>query len=380
MRSRGDREALVERMDIVHSNVAAGQRELFRLICEADETGDESWWKADGARDLAHWVCMRYGISEWKANRWIACARALEALPQLSMAFETGMVGIDKVLELTRFATPETEEDLVRWANTVSSSWIKRKADLLEREGLGEVRRAVSERSCVYYYYDGGKRFRLELDVPGADGARIVEQLRRTARVIPQMPDEEGSSGTSRREADAAVVQLTSAGAQTTKATVIVHARVDELLADDGKAAVQGGEVVSAETARRMLCYSSFRLLLEDELGEPLKLGRTRRDPTTAMATAVRGRDSGCLFDGCGTRRFTEVHHLHPWGLGGVTDIENLGLLCSFHHTLTHEMGWSVKRVRGEARTYRPDGARYRAGPAPPLDPLDEPVPVYLSG
>jgi hypothetical protein len=375
-----DQDELVERMDIVHSNVAAGQRELFRLIVEAEESGEESRWKADGARDLAHWLCMRYGITEWKAHRWIACALALEKLPLLSEAFETGQVGIDKVLELTRFATPETEEDLVRWANTVSSAWIRRKADLLEREGLQEVQEAISERSCIYYYYASGKRFRLELDVPGSEGPRIVEQLRKTARRIPEMPGEEGSCGRSKREADAAVVHLTGAGEETTRATVIIHARVDELLSDDGKASVQDGEVVSAETARRMLCHSGFRLLLEDEKGEPLKLGRTRRDPTPAMATAVRGRDSGCLFDGCGTRRFSEVHHLHPWGLGGVTDIENLGLLCSFHHTLTHEMGWKVRRVNGEARTYRPDGTRYRAGPAPPPDPVDELVPVYASG
>src|SRR5207248_10392095 len=136
-------------MDVVHSNIAAGQRELFRLIVEAD--GHKSW-PEHGARDLAHWLCIRYGISEWKARRWIAAAHALEALPRLSSAFETGELGIDKVVELARFATPETEQDLVVWASRVSGSWIRRKADLAERASLEETQEALRQRSIGWYF------------------------------------------------------------------------------------------------------------------------------------------------------------------------------------------------------------------------------------
>ena len=33
---------------------------------------------------MAHWLKMRYGISDWKARRWIAAAHALESLPLTS--------------------------------------------------------------------------------------------------------------------------------------------------------------------------------------------------------------------------------------------------------------------------------------------------------
>ena len=66
-------------------------------------------WENDGAHDMAHWLRMRYGISDWKARRWIASAHALESLPLTSEAFSSGRLGVDKVVELTRFATPETE-------------------------------------------------------------------------------------------------------------------------------------------------------------------------------------------------------------------------------------------------------------------------------
>ena len=59
---------------------------------------------------------MRYGISYWKAHRWIEAARALESLPALSEALASGILGVDKIVELTRFATPKTEAELITMA------------------------------------------------------------------------------------------------------------------------------------------------------------------------------------------------------------------------------------------------------------------------
>src|SRR2546423_2024755 len=292
-------------MDIVHSSIAAGQRELFRLIVEADACAS---WERHGARDLAHWLCIRYGISEWKARRWIAAAHALECLPRLSLAFEIGQLGIDKVVELTRFATPETEEDLVVWASRVSGSWIRRKADLEERQAIEETQEALRQRSIDFYF--AGPRFHLELDTSSADGVRIVTRLRATAQTIPEMPEEEGPRGASARDADAAVLLLTSGGERgSEQATVVIHARLDDLIAGE-EACEMEGEALHPETARRAICHSPFQALLEDDRGEPLRLGRLRRDPTPAMVRLLRQRDVGCTFPGCGTKQFAEAHHI----------------------------------------------------------------------
>jgi hypothetical protein len=48
----------------------------------------------------AHWLSMRYGISQWKGLRWIAAAHALEGLPGISQAFASGRLSIDKVVEV----------------------------------------------------------------------------------------------------------------------------------------------------------------------------------------------------------------------------------------------------------------------------------------
>ena len=89
---------------------------------------------------MAHWLQMRYGISDWKARRWIASAHALESLPLTSEAFGSGRLGVDKVVELTRFATPETEEGLLPWAERVASGTIKAKGNELARQSARRSR------------------------------------------------------------------------------------------------------------------------------------------------------------------------------------------------------------------------------------------------
>ena len=63
-----------------------------------------------------------------------------------------------------------------------------------------------------------------------------------------------------------------------------------------------------------------------------------------------------------------EVHAGAPHPDGGraaeSTDLDNLALVCTFHHRLVHEHGWNLERTpAGAMRWLRPDGVRYRAGP-----------------
>ncbi|HEY3834373.1 MAG TPA: HNH endonuclease signature motif containing protein, partial [Acidimicrobiia bacterium] len=36
-----------------------------------------------------------------------------------------------------------------------------------------------------------------------------------------------------------------------------------------------------------------------------------------------------------------EAHHVIPWWAGGATNLDNLVLLCSFHHHVVHRQGWT---------------------------------------
>jgi hypothetical protein len=58
-----------------------------------------------------------------------------------------GQLGIDKVVELARFATMETESDLVAWVRGVSVGSVRRKADVTVRQVIEDARDAQASRS-----------------------------------------------------------------------------------------------------------------------------------------------------------------------------------------------------------------------------------------
>jgi hypothetical protein len=356
-------EALVERIDACHAAISALHRDLFRLILDCERA---QVWVDSGARDLAHWVGMRYGISEWRAHRWIACARALESLPLTSAAFASGELGIDKVVELTRFATPDTEARLIRWAAGVWPAAIRRRADRAAQLDVEETREAEQTRRVTWSYFDEGRRFGLTADLPATDGAVVARALDRIAATLPDEPIDQDQTVDSRR-ADALVALASThvaEDADADRATVVVHAQLEGLVAGTHGCELEDGPAIHAQVARRLACTGRLQVVLEDESGQAVGIGTTRREPSAAMLRHLRYRDFGCTFPGCGARRFTQAHHIVWWERGGRTDLDNLALVCFFHHKLVHEMGWSLaRRPDGELEWFRPDGARYRAGP-----------------
>ena len=77
--------------------------------------------------------------------------------------------------------------------------------------------------------------------------------------------------------------------------------------------------------------------------GGVLDYGRTRRCAPPAMAKALRARDKGCTFPGC-TRpaAWTERHHIVEHRHGGPTALDNLTLVCRYHHHAFERHGWQV--------------------------------------
>jgi len=359
-------ELLTERLDGEHARMCEAQFGMFRLIADLDRVED---WRDSGARDLAHWLSMRYGISNWKARRWIDAAHALERLPRIAEALRAGELGSDKVVELTRIATPDTEADLVRWARRVSGAAIRRRAERAERRALEEVRSVEESRSCSWFFYDDGKRMCLTAELPASQGAVLARSIERGAERIPVMPGEEGEWCIDARRADALVALAAARLARdpdSDRSTVVVHTSPESLAAGEGSE-IEGGGIAHPSTVHRLLCTGRVQVIVEDRAGNPTRLGQLRRDPPAWMVRQLRHRDDGCRFPGCGSRAFANAHHVRWWSRGGRTDLNNLVLLCSFHHRLVHEYGWSIRREPdGEVTWFHHDGTRYRTGPAPP--------------
>jgi uncharacterized protein DUF222/HNH endonuclease len=358
-----DDDGLIRVADALNRHIAAAQVALLRVIAEVDR---RRAWKDSGARDMAHWLSIRYGMSWWKADRWIKAAAALDYLPAITDALETGVLGIDKVVELCRFATAETEGGLIGWASDATCATIRRRADLEVRAALEETSELERDRSLRYWYEDGGRRFGLEARLPSAQGAIVAKALERVVDQIPAMPDQTDGIVIEARRADALLAlcsQRIAADANADRATVVVHASL-EALSGRRNAETEHGAVMPPEALQRLACDARIQVVAENDASDAIALGRTKREPSASMMRQLRHRDRGCRFPGCGSTAFANAHHIVWWSRGGATDLNNLMLICGFHHRLVHEHGWTVERADdGRLRWFRADGSRYRGGP-----------------
>ena len=187
--------------------------------------------------------------------------------------------------------------------------------------------------------------------VPGrADG--LIAIAERTLAPAPVQQDQGGASGGGHH-----VHQI------------VIH--LDQaVLGPDGarEAFLDDGTRVSAETFRRVSCDAALVAVTTGEGGAVLDVGRKTRAVPAAIRRALWSRDRGCRFPMCSNRRFVDAHHVFHWAHGGRTSLENLVLLCGFHHRLLHEGGFrvSLDAARAAPRFFTPAGAEVALVPDVP--------------
>src|SRR2546429_4841236 len=91
------------------AHLDAATARLLDLIREFDAR--EGW--NTGFSSCAAWLAWRVGFAPGAAREHVRVARALSTLPLLAHALARGELSYAKVRELTRVATPETEERLL---------------------------------------------------------------------------------------------------------------------------------------------------------------------------------------------------------------------------------------------------------------------------
>ena len=100
---------------------------------------------------------------------------------------------------------------------------------------------------------------------------------------------------------------------------------------------------LSATEARMLACDCAITPAVLGTAGEPLDIGRSRRLITPSQRKALVLRDRGCAFPGCHRKpQYCDGHHVRAWYHGGRTDLNNLCLLCPYHHRLVHRAKWEV--------------------------------------
>ncbi|MDX6230780.1 MAG: hypothetical protein QOI76_4170, partial [Frankiales bacterium] len=103
---------------------------------------------------------------------------------------------------------------------------------------------------------------------------------------------------------------------------------------------------LTVEALTRIGCDAEINLMLLDASGEIMHCGHSTRFPLVGQRRALVVRDQGCVFPGCDRPPSAcQAHHLRFWSHHGPTDVENLALVCAFHHWLIHDRHWALERI-----------------------------------
>jgi len=355
-----DEQHAIEITEIAR-DLAATQARLFERICDANRRGA---WHYDGAASCAQWLVARLGVSHHTARAWTETAERLQDLPEAAAAFAAGELSFDQVRALCRFATPSNDVEDTAEARYSSVDRLHRIARDRERIERGSLETAYRRRFLKWRYDEERRCLVLRGEIPDDQGAVVVAALERIAYTTPHDPDIGTHQGLWPRAADALyelASQSIGADGDPDRATLVVHVDADVLASeDDGVGVAQDGPALHNETIRRLGCDSRWQFVADGNDGAPVGIGRMSRSIPAWLMRQLRLRDGGCRFQGCGRCHWVHAHHIIHWARGGRTDLDNLILLCSYHHRLLHEKGWHISGdPNSDVVWIRPDGSPY---------------------
>jgi hypothetical protein len=360
------------------AHLDAASARLLDLIRDFDAAGG---WNT-GFRSCAEWLTWRVGLDRGAARERVRVARALGTLPLLAGALARGELSYAKVRALTRVATPENEEILLRVGRAGTAAHVERIVRGWRRvdrklEAQETKRRHASRGLYVYDDEDGTVVVRGRL-TPEAGAvvkqalAAATEKLYQDSRHDPYVED---TPTAAQQRADALVLVAEAAlhqgidpGAPGERYQVVVHVDAPVLADADhpGQSVLEDGVRVSAETSQRLACDASLVVMQHARDGRVVEVAARTRTIPPAIRRALLHRDHGCRFPGCGLP-FGQGHHIHHWAQGGPTTLGNLVLLCRRHHRAVHEEGFAVERLPdGELRFRHPGGRVVPNVPKPP--------------
>jgi hypothetical protein len=294
------------------------------------------------------------------------------------------------------------EDALVRYALDATAPDVEercRQIRNVQPDSVHDARRAWDARSLSAWRNTARGTLCLHAELPLDVGELVMKAIEKALEqdTVAEVVAETSKASFQGRQADALVAivrsylegdvtdSIASSTSSADRYQVVVH--VDETALHGGI----GRADAPLETVKRLACDGSLVVVTEDERGTPLNVGRKQRVVSTPIRRALWSRDRHCTFPGCHRTRFVQAHHVQHWIEGGETGVDNLVLLCSYHHRLLHEGGYRIRRdYQGEHYFVRADGRAiprcgYRAddcidddvGPDPSME-VREPRGVYL--
>jgi Domain of unknown function (DUF222) len=327
----------------------------------------------DGALTTAAWLRHRVHLDSAEASRTVRIARRLPDCPVTENAWQAGdltggqvaaivdTIGTDETLA-TAYAEREPEVLALIAARNVrhATFLLHRWRDVIRREHPDPPPAPEPARSKVTLSSHLEGQWRLDGNLDPTTG-NLVETALNTAIDDLPAPDHDPDPGsdhcpfTSRAEqrADAlALICQFYLDHRTTKNPPRNRPHVNVIVDlawlarhAEGRAETIAGVPLDRAGIDQLLCDANIHRIVMDGPSVILDQGRGTRHPTPEQWNALVARDRHCTWPaGChAPPSRCHAHHEPSWLDGGTTDIAAMRLLCSGHHRLRHQPGWTAK-------------------------------------
>ena len=371
----------------------------------AGRASDCGQWEQVGSRSAEQWLAGVPGSGEGAARACLALAAGLGAQPDLARACRAGGLSLAQAGEIAAAGevNPVAVPGLVEVAGGHGWRRLREACRQVITAGRSELddqarRAAVHQSRYLRTWMDRDGAGRLDARLSPDALARFRASLRpfQTQRFemareggVPEKPEcyaadalvalaatavaaargavggvgPDGVAGAVRADSGAGPAEADRArsgrrlGPPATVIALVDHAAlVRGHVEGDECGMIKGVGPVPVATVRAMLDDAFLGAVVTDgvDIRSVVHMGRR---PTALQATALWVRDRACAVPGCDVAEGLEAHHLGGgWSATRSTSLDDLALLCAYHHDLASYRGWTLIGPPGQWAWRPPPG------------------------
>jgi hypothetical protein len=335
--------------------IDALEAEWLRDVAEYVRSGD---WQAAGYFNAASALRHSSRIDQGVAQSYVNLARKLDALPAVAAAFAEGDIS-PRHAQVIANATTARRAETIAWVEDTLvevarehtpkelSDVVRALTDEIDGDGGAAADQEAYAANALYVSSTLEGRWDIRGSCDPLTGQVIVDAL--DARMACDRQKNDPRRAPARRmdalfEICRRPLDHGELGeSHGVRPHVSLVADVDHLPGTTPDLLVQvRGDLrrnghLSATMLEMLLCDCDASRVLVAGKSEVLDVGRATRTVTGAQWKALVVRDRHCQAPGCHRPpRACQAHHIVHWTRGGLTNLENLQLLCWHHHRLRH--------------------------------------------
>ncbi len=332
-----------DRLEVLFEELAelTGQRNAIdgRIVDIVAEIDHDGLWGNTGARSIRALIAWKTGVTPNNAETLATIAHRRDDFPECTQGLREGRLSLDQVGVIAARAAEGSDAHYAELARSATVTQLRTAIKLEPRPDPdpGPASPPALTRTDRGDHVD----YRLRLSPLAAATFDAALQSHHDALITDwksnhtTAPAEQRPPMPTTLDAFMRLIE-DSWDAEATRrphgqrTTIVVHLDIADRIAD-----LHLGPLLTDAERRYLTCDATAEIWFQRD-GRPIGAGRSTRTIGRRLRRALEHRDDCCVVPGCGATRGLHAHHLIHWEHGGPTELDNLVLVCPYHHRAHH--------------------------------------------